>query len=253
MRLSYILCALFLVSSSFALGQKKTDLLEDLKALNELVNRKEDEINRLKKSLVGQETLNQTYLFEIENLKTTNTALMKRLSNFTSQSVSNIMNIGEQIESMRVLEKQDRALRSLLTTHDSLLIEAVSKLAPIITTSNGMRITEGEIEINIPFIEYALKDSLHLDGRIQRVDSVLRAIPNLELSIVGSFSTNVQDTLNQSEELLAPKLFQLFTATFNLSPRRIRLEPTMGNDTIVLKITPPKNETYRYFRATLKR
>ena len=66
------------------MAQKKTDLIEDLKALNELIGRKEDEISRLKKSLVAEETLNQTYLFEIENLKTTNSALMKRLSRLIS-------------------------------------------------------------------------------------------------------------------------------------------------------------------------
>ncbi len=253
MRLSYILCTLFFFISSLVVGQKKTDLIEDLKALNELVSRKEDEINRLKKSLVGQETLNQTYLFEIDNLKSTNTALMKRLSNFTSQSVSNIMNIGDQIESMRVLEKQDRALRSMLTTHDSLLIEAVKRLARAVTTSNGMRITEGEIEIEIPYLAYTLKDSLQLDGRLQRVDSVLRAVPNLELSIAGAFNVGLQDTLNQTEDLLAPKLFELFTASFNLNPKRVRLEPTSSNDTILLRITPSKSDTYRYFRAILKR
>jgi len=111
MRLTLVFFLFLSGASSMILAQKKTDLIEDLKALNELVGRKDDEISRLKKSLVAEETLNQTYLFEIENLKTTNSALMKRLSNFTSQSVSNIISIGDQIESMRVLEKQDQALR----------------------------------------------------------------------------------------------------------------------------------------------
>jgi hypothetical protein len=44
MRLTLVFFLLLLGASNMILAQKKTDLIEDLKALNELVGRKEDEI-----------------------------------------------------------------------------------------------------------------------------------------------------------------------------------------------------------------
>lgn len=49
MRLTLVFFLLLSGASSMIVAQKKTDLIEDLKALNELVGRKEDEISRLKK------------------------------------------------------------------------------------------------------------------------------------------------------------------------------------------------------------
>ena len=51
MRLTLVFFLVLSGASSMIVAQKKTDLIEDLKALNELVGRKEDEISRLKKSL----------------------------------------------------------------------------------------------------------------------------------------------------------------------------------------------------------
>ena len=76
---------------------------------------------------------------------------MKRLSNFTSQSVNNTISIGDQIESMRVLEKQDQALRQFIIEQDSTLIETVKRLAPVITKANGMSINQGSIQIAFLF------------------------------------------------------------------------------------------------------
>jgi len=49
MRLTLVFFLFLSGASSMILAQKKTDLIEDLKALNELVGRKDDEISRLKK------------------------------------------------------------------------------------------------------------------------------------------------------------------------------------------------------------
>jgi hypothetical protein len=235
------------------MAQKKTDLIEDLKALNELVGRKEDEISRLKKSLVAEETLNQTYLFEIENLKTTNSALMKRLSNFTSQSVSNIINIGDQIESMRVLEKQDQALRQLIIEEDSTLIETVKQLAPIVTKTSGMLINRDRIEVSFSALEYALKDSLHQDPKLVRIDSALRAITDLELMISGAFQPVIIDSVTVDNELIAPRFYEVFSNRFDLDQNRIKLVPSENNDTVILSLRPSLQRSYERIRSILKR
>ena len=253
MRLALVF-SLFLSGASCALfAQKKTDLLEDLKALNELIGRKEDEISRLKKSLVAEETLNQTYLFEIENLKTTNSALMKRLSNFTSQSVSNIISIGDQIESMRVLEKQDQALRQLIIEEDSTLIETVKRLAPVVSKANGMLINRGRIEVSFSALEYALKDSLHLDPKLVRIDSALRVITDLELVITGAFQPIIIDSITMDKELIAPKFYEVFSKKFDLDQNRIKLDPTVNNDTVTISLRPSLQRSYERIRSILKR
>lgn len=253
MRLALVF-SLFLSGASCALfAQKKTDLLEDLKALNELIGRKENEIGRLKKSLIAEETLNQTYLFEIENLKTTNAALMKRLSNFTSQSVNNIISIGDQIESMRVLEKQDQALRQFIIEQDSTLIETVKRLAPVITKANGMSINQGSIQIAFPVLEYALKDSIHLDPKMIRVDSTLRVISDLELVINGAFQPITIDSITMDDQLLAPRFYNVFSNQFNLQQDRIRLNPNQNNDTVIIGLRPSMSHAYERIRTILRR
>lgn len=253
MRLTLVFFLLLFGASSMIVAQKKTDLIEDLKALNELVGRKEDEISRLKKSLVAEETLNQTYLFEIENLKTTNSALMKRLSNFTSQSVSNIINIGDQIESMRVLEKQDQALRQLIIEEDSTLIETVKQLAPIVTKTSGMLINRDRIEVSFSALEYALKDSLHQDPKLVRIDSALRAITDLELMISGAFQPVIIDSVTVDNELIAPRFYEVFSKRFDLDQNRIKLVPSENNDTVILSLRPSLQRSYERIRSILKR
>jgi hypothetical protein len=253
MRLTLVFFLLLSGVSGMVVAQKKTDLIEDLKALNELVGRKEDEISRLKKSLVAEETLNQTYLFEIENLKTTNSALMKRLSNFTSQSVSNISSIGDQIESMRVLEKQDQALRQLIIEEDSTLIETVKRLAPVVSKANGMLINRGRIEVSFSTLEYALKDSLHLDPKLVRIDSALRVITDLELVITGAFQPIIIDSITMDKELIAPKFYEVFSKKFDLDQNRIKLDPTVNNDTVTISLRPSLQRSYERIRSILKR
>jgi hypothetical protein len=253
MRLTLVFFLFLSGASSMILAQKKTDLIEDLKALNELVGRKDDEISRLKKSLVAEETLNQTYLFEIENLKTTNSALMKRLSNFTSQSVSNIISIGDQIESMRVLEKQDQALRQLIIEEDSTLIETMKQLAPVVNKANGMLINRGSIEVSFSALEYALKDSLHLDPKLVRIDSALRAISVLELMISGAFQPVIIDSVTIDKELIAPRFYEVFSKKFDLDQSRIKLVPTLNNDTVIISLRPSFQRSYERIRSILKR
>jgi len=253
MRLTLVFFLFLSGASSMILAQKKTDLIEDLKALNELVGRKDDEISRLKKSLVAEETLNQTYLFEIENLKTTNSALMKRLSNFTSQSVSNIISIGDQIESMRVLEKQDQALRQLIIEEDSTLIETMKQLAPVVNKANGMLINRGSIEVSFSALEYALKDSLHLDPKLVRIDSALRAISVLELMISGAFEPVIIDSVTIDNELIAPRFYEVFSKKFDLDQSRIKLVPTLNNDTVIISLRPSFQRSYERIRSILKR
>ena len=253
MRLTLVFFLFLSGPSSMILAQKKTDLIEDLKALNELVGRKDDEISRLKKSLVAEETLNQTYLFEIENLKTTNSALMKRLSNFTSQSVSNIISIGDQIESMRVLEKQDQALRQLIIEEDSTLIETMKQLAPVVNKANGMLINRGSIEVSFSALEYALKDSLHLDPKLVRIDSALRAISVLELMISGAFQPVIIDSVTIDKELIAPRFYEVFSKKFDLDQSRIKLVPTLNNDTVIIGLRPSFQRSYERIRSILKR
>ena len=253
MRLTLVFFLILSGASSMILAQKKTDLIEDLKALNQLVGRKEDEISRLKKSLVAEETLNQTYLFEIENLKTTNSALMKRLSNFTSQSVSNIISIGDQIESMRVLEKQDQALRQLIIEEDSTLIETMKQLAPVVNKANGMLINRGSIEVSFSALEYALKDSLHLDPKLVRIDSALRAISVLELMISGAFQPVIIDSVTIDKELIAPRFYEVFSKKFDLDQSRIKLVPTLNNDTVIISLRPSFQRSYERIRSILKR
>ena len=253
MRLNLVFFLLLSGVSGMIMAQKKTDLIEDLKALNELVGRKEDEISRLKKSLVAEETLNQTYLFEIKNLKTTNSALMKRLSNFTSQSVSNIISIGDQIESMRVLEKQDQALRQLIIEEDSTLIETMKQLAPVVNKANGMLINRGSIEVSFSALEYALKDSLHLDPKLVRIDSALRAITVLELMISGAFEPVIIDSVTIDNELIAPRFYEVFSKKFDLDQNRIKLVPTLNNDTVIISLRPSFQRSYERIRSILKR
>jgi len=253
MRLNLVFFLLLSGVSGMIMAQKKTDLIEDLKALNELVGRKEDEISRLKKSLVAEETLNQTYLFEIKNLKTTNSALMKRLSNFTSQSVSNIISIGDQIESMRVLEKQDQALRRLIIEEDSTLIETVKQLAPVVTKANGMLISRGRVEVSFSALEYTLKDSLHLDPKLVRIDSALRAISDLELMISGAFQPVIIDSITIDNELIAPRFYEVFSKKFDLDQNRIKLDPTVNNDTVIISLRPSLQRSYERIRSILKR
>jgi len=253
MRLNLVFFLLLSGVSGMIMAQKKTDLIEDLKALNELVGRKEDEISRLKKSLVAEETLNQTYLFEIKNLKTTNSALMKRLSNFTSQSVSNIISIGDQIESMRVLEKQEQALRQLIIEEDSTLIETVKQLAPVVTKANGMLISRGRIEVSFSALEYTLKDSLHLDPKLVRIDSALRAISDLELMISGAFQPVIIDSITIDNELIAPRFYEVFSKKFDLDQNRIKLDPTVNNDTVIIRLRPSLQRSYERIRSILKR
>jgi len=253
MRLNLVFFLLLSGVSGMIMAQKKTDLIEDLKALNELVGRKEDEISRLKKSLVAEETLNQTYLFEIKNLKTTNSALMKRLSNFTSQSVSNIISIGDQIESMRVLEKQDQALRQLIIEEDSTLIETVKQLAPVVTKASGMLISRGRIEVSFSALEYTLKDSLHLDPKLVRIDSALRAISDLELMISGAFQPVIIDSITIDNELIAPRFYEVFSKKFDLDQNRIKLDPTVNNDTVIIRLRPSLQRSYERIRSILKR
>ncbi|MDA0380581.1 MAG: hypothetical protein O3A09_04990 [Bacteroidetes bacterium] len=237
-----ILFTLFFLIFEVGSAQKKSDLLEDNKSLNALVERNETTIRELKQQITRVESLNETYKFETDNLKSTNKALMDRLSKFTNQSVANIMNIGDQIESMRSLEKQNQQLKGTITQHDSVLIETLKKLRPIISKARGMVLEIGGLKF--PFIvnrETSL-DSLHLDSRIKSLDSALRAHEFYQLR----FLTNSK-TLP-----LAERIYTLFTGNFEHTPERFLFSPHSSSDTLYIRLHPNHEKFYLTIRELIK-
>lgn len=234
----FILGLLFI---PFVAAQKKADLLEDNRALNALVERNEATIRELQQNISRLEAINETYKFESDNLKTTNKALMERLSKFANQSVTNIMNIGDQIESMRSLEKQNQFLKSTLTRHDSILIETLKKLRPFVSKAKGMVLEPGGVRF--PFAQNAqiALDSLHTDKRIQSIDSVLNLHPFYQLEIIH----------NAPNTTFKDALFKTFTETLNQPVERFSFSRTLA-DTLYLRLAPDHTTFYKEVRAMLQ-
>ena len=225
----------------FVTAQKKTDLLEDNRALNTLVERNEATIRDLQQQVSRLEAINETYKFESDNLKSTNKALMERLSKFANQSVTNIMNIGDQIESMRSLEKQNQFLKSALTRHDSVLIETLKKLRPFVSKAKGMVLEPGGVRF--PFAQNAQIpiDSLHTDKRIQSIDSVLNIHTFYQLEIIH----------NATNSTFKDALFKTFTEKLNQPVERFSLSRTLS-DTLYLRLTPNHSSFYKEVRAMIQ-
>ncbi len=234
----FILGLLFI---PFVTAQKKGDLLEDNRALNALVERNEATIRDLQQQISRLEAINETYKFESDNLKTTNKALMERLSKFANQSVTNIMNIGDQIESMRSLEKQNQFFKSALIRHDSVLIETLKKLRPFVSKAKGMVLEPGGVRF--PFAQNAQisLDSLHTDKRIQNIDSVLNLYPFYQLEII----------YNATNSTFKEALFKTFTENLNQPLERFSFSRTLV-DTLYLRLTPNQTNFYKEVRAMIQ-
>ena len=233
--------AFFCVVTASVSAQKKSDLLEDNRSLNALVERNEATIRELKQQLTRLESLNETYKFETENLKSTNKALMERLSKFANQSVTNIMNIGDQIESMRSLEKQNQQIKGTLIQHDSVLIETLKRLRPVISKAKGMELEPGGLKF--PFtLTKPTTDSLHLDPRLIGLDSALAVHEFYQIS----FETNAKT------RTLAEDIFTLFTEKFKRAPERFQFDLNSKSDTLFIRLHPNNEGFYRTIRALIK-
>lgn len=233
--------AFFFVVTASVSAQKKSDLLEDNRSLNALVERNETTIRELKQQLTRVESLNETYKFETENLKSTNKALMERLSKFANQSVTNIMNIGDQIESMRSLEKQNQQIKGTLIQHDSVLIETLKRLRPVISKAKGMELEPGGLKF--PFtLTKPTTDSLHLDPRLIGLDSALAVHEFYQIS----FETNAKT------KPLAEDIFTLFTEKFKRAPERFQFDLHSKSDTLFIRLHPNHEGFYRAIRSLIK-
>lgn len=241
MRYTIFFTLVFLVFEA-GFAQKKSDLLEDNKSLNTLLERNENTIRELKQQITREESLSETYRFETENLKSTNKALMDRLSKFTNQSVTNIMNIGDQIESMRSLEKQNQQLKGTITLHDSVLIETLIKFRPVISKARGMVLEPGGLKF--PFIvnRETTLDSMHLDRRIKSLDSALTAHEFYQISFLTSSKTYP----------LAERLYSIFTGKFRQSPARFHFSPHSSADTLYIRLHPNHEKFYATIRDLIK-
>ncbi|MEK9751026.1 MAG: hypothetical protein VW236_05670 [Flavobacteriaceae bacterium] len=238
-RISLLIICLLVIP--FVTAQKKTDLLEDNRALNALVERNEATIRDLQQQVSRLEAINETYKFESDNLKTTNKALMERLSKFANQSVTNIMNIGDQIESMRSLEKQNQFLKSALTRHDSILIETLKKLRPFVSKAKGMVLEPGGVRFPLTQNAQIVLDSLHTDKRIQSIDTVLNAHPFYQLEIIH----------NATNSTFKEALFKTFTEKLNQPVERFSFSRTLA-DTLYLRLTPNHSSFYKEVRAMIQ-
>lgn len=166
---------------------------------------------------------------------------MERLSKFANQSVTNIMNIGDQIESMRSLEKQNQFLKSGLTRHDSILIETLKKLRPFVSKAKGMILEPGGVRF--PFaqnVQISL-DSLHTDKRIQIIDSVLNLQTFYQLEIIH----------NSSDNPFKEALFKTFTEKLNQPVERFNFSRTLA-DTLYLRLAPNHTKFYKEVRAMIQ-
>lgn len=234
--------AFFCVVTASVSAQKKSDLLEDNRSLNALVERNEATIRELKQQLTRVESLNETYKFETENLKSTNKALMERLSKFANQSVANIMNIGDQIESMRSLEKQNQQIKGTLIQHDSVLIETLKRLRPVISKAKGMELEPGGLKFPFALTKQFTTDSLHLDRRLIGLDSALAVHEFYQIS----FETNAKT------RPLAEDIFTLFTDKFKRAPERFQFDLNSKSDTLFIRLHPNHEVFYRTIRALIK-
>lgn len=234
--------AVLVVSTYSVAAQKKTDLLEDNKSLNALVERNEATIRDLKQQLTRVESLNETYKFETENLKSTNKALMERLSKFANQSVTNIMNIGDQIESMRSLEKQNQQIKGSLIQHDSVLIETLKKFRPVISKAKGMELEPGGLKF--PFLVSTNESDAALasDKRLMALDSALATHEFYQVS----FETNAKT------RPLAERIFTVFTQSFGKEPNRFLFQSSAPSDTLFIKLHPDYEKFYASIRALVK-
>ena len=129
----------------------------------------------------------------------------------------------------------------------------MKQLAPVVTKANGMLINRGRIEVSFSALEYALKDSLHLDPKLVRIDSALRAITDLELMISGAFQPVIIDSVTTNNELIAPRFYEVFSKQFDLDQNRIKLDPTVNNDTVIISLRPSLQRSYDRIRSILKR
>lgn len=234
--------ALFCVITASVSAQKKSDILEDNRSLNALVERNEAIIRELKQQLTRVESLNETYKFETENLKSTNKALMERLSKFANQSVTNIMNIGDQIESMRSLEKQNQQIKGTLIQHDSVLIETLKRLRPVISKAKGMELEPGGLRFPFVMSKQTTTDSLHLDRRLIGLDSALAVHEFYQIS----FETNAET------RPLAEDIFTLFTEKFKRAPERFQFDLHSKSDTLFIRLHPNHEGFYRAIRSLIK-
>lgn len=241
MRNSLFIAFFFVVTTSVS-AQKKSDLLEDNRSLNALVERNETTIRELKQQLTRLESLNETYKFETENLKSTNKALMERLSKFANQSVTNIMNIGDQIESMRSLEKQNQQIKGTLIQHDSVLIETLKRLRPVISKAKGMELEPGGLRFPFVMSKQTTTDSLHLDRRLIGLDSALAVHEFYQIS----FETNAKT------RPLAENIFTLFTEKFKRDPERFQFNLHSKSDTLFIRLHPNHERFYRAIRSLIK-
>jgi len=129
----------------------------------------------------------------------------------------------------------------------------MKQLAPVVNKANGMLINRGSIEVSFSALEYALKDSLHLDPKLVRIDSALRAITVLELMISGAFEPVIIDSVTIDNELIAPRFYEVFSKKFDLDQNRIKLVPTLNNDTVIISLRPSFQRSYERIRSILKR
>jgi hypothetical protein len=114
-------------------------------------------------------------------------------------------------------------------------------------------INRGRIEVSFSALEYALKDSLHLDPKLVRIDSALRVITDLELVITGAFQPIIIDSITMDNELIAPRFYEVFSKKFDLDQNRIKLDPTVNNDTVTISLRPSLQRSYERIRSILKR
>lgn len=208
-----LLLVLLIVFSTPTFSQKRSELLAQIKDLNEEIRHLNEEISKAKREISSSNAKADTLEDENNTLRAANATLLTNLGSFSELSKKNSENVNKTLAALERKEKQLNDINTMIAVNDSILIASLTQIRKQLGEGVQVDVVGGAIVIaNTLTPLFGSDTSSQITGAgktwLTHVAKVLLAYPHFApqvegLNITGDFEVTFDQALAIAKELTA--------------------------------------------------
>ncbi len=190
MRIQLPILLLCLLSSSLAIGQKKSELFAQIEELKFEKQDLEQQLAKSKREISSSNAKAETLETENIGLRDANATLLKNLTSFSELSKKNSENVNKTLEALEQKEKQLSGINKMIAAHDSTAIVALTQIKKTLGENANANFSEGDIILSGSLNNIFGSDTsaeITEDGNawLTKIAAIIKANPNRKTEVIG--------------------------------------------------------------------
>ena len=248
------LMILFVVMTTLAYGQRKSELLAQIDTLKSELQTANDSLAKLQRIASANEAKANSLQSQNESLREANATLLKNLNGFAEISNKNTETVNKALASLKEKEQQMKLITNTFSSNDSSAIALITKGKQTLGEDAKLGTGNGTVVIGNSLASLFGNDTAttlapESNDWLGRIAQLLNLAPERKvvvqgLNITGEFGLTLQQVTAVASALIE---------NHGIAPERIQIEVRDGNfkEGINIRLEPDHEDFYKKVKESL--